>query len=107
VIEKIEGRSIATDIRSLPVLVAVCETGAPMIRDLKAALRSDQFVIEIPRDIGAIEGSDPEIAANWRKATREAFTTALEAGYVVDDFVRAGPQVGAYVLSKRSTPSSW
>lgn len=103
VIEKIEGRSIEPDIRSLPVLVAVCETGAPIVRDLKAAFRSPQFVIEIPGDIGSIESSDPEVAANWRKATRDAFTAALDAGYIVDDFVRAdrsGDFAGAYVLSK-------
>lgn len=110
VIEKLEGRSVATEISSLPVLVAVCETGAPIVRDLKAALRSPQFVIEIPSDIGLIEAENLETARNWRTTTRTAFTAALDAGYVIADFAvsnGSGRNVGSYILSKDESLKIW
>jgi predicted GNAT superfamily acetyltransferase len=110
VIERLEGRSITDDISSLPVLVAVCETGAPIVRDLKAALRSTQFIIEIPGDIGMIEAENLEAARNWRTTTRTAFTAALDAGYVVVDFVKSkgsGRVGGSYILSKDESLKIW
>lgn len=110
VIERLNGRSVATDIASMPVLLSVCETGAPIVRDLKAALRSSQFVIEIPGDIGSIEAENLEIAGNWRTTTRTAFTAALDAGYIVADFVRSdesGRNVGSYVLSNDEDLKIW
>jgi predicted GNAT superfamily acetyltransferase len=110
VVERIEGRSIDIDLSSLPVLVAVCETGVPIVRDMKAAFRSPKFVIEIPGNIGAVEADNPEMARSWRAATFDAFSKALEAGYVVEDFSRAeraGQSCGAYVLSKDTGLSIW
>lgn len=107
---KLEGRSVSADISSLPVLVAVCETSAPIVRDLKAALRSPQFVIEIPGDIAIIEAENLEMAKNWRTTTRTAFTAALDAGYIVSDFVRSngsGRNVGSYILSKDESLKIW
>ena len=53
---------------------------------------SGDVVIEIPTEIT----SDHE---HWRLKTREAFTSALEKGYVVEEFyVSAG--VGRYVLNR-------
>lgn len=102
VVAKIEGRAPEPDIRTLPVLITVCETNAPIIRNPNAVLRSSKFIIEIPGNIGEIEGSEPELAANWRRATREAFQSALGSGFVVVDFVRServGQTIGSYVLS--------
>ena len=49
-------------------------------------------MIEIPTEIT----SDHE---HWRLKTREAFTSALEKGYVVEEFyVSAG--IGRYVLNR-------
>ena len=110
VIEKLEGRSVATDISSLPVLISVCETGAPIVRDLKAALRSPQLVIEIPSDIGLIEAENLETARSWRTTTRTAFTAALDAGYIIADFVVSdvtGRRVGSYILSKDESLKIW
>jgi chorismate synthase len=110
VVERIEGRSIDIDISSLPVLVAVCDTGAPIVRDFKAALRSSKFVIEIPGNIGAIEAENPELARSWRAATHDAFSNSLETGYVVEDFLRAkraGQDLGAYVLSNDADLKIW
>lgn len=90
---------------SIPVLVTVCETGAPLLRDMNAAFASEKLTIEIPRDIGPIERESPELARNWRNATRQAFTAALGAGFRVVDFVpgEKGPHAtGSYVLSRET-----
>jgi predicted GNAT superfamily acetyltransferase len=58
-------------------------------------------VIEIPNDIGSIEGGDPSLARRWREETRRAFQEAMGSGYIVSDFVRrsAGDTVvGMYFL---------
>jgi predicted GNAT superfamily acetyltransferase len=57
--------------------------------------------IEIPGDINALQIQQPELAADWREATRRAFTEAISAGYKIEDFHRTnrnGHSVGAYLL---------
>jgi chorismate synthase len=56
------------------------------------AVRPEDVVIEIPREIT----SEHE---HWRLQTREAFTHALDAGYVVEEFVVSG-DFGRYILRK-------
>ena len=52
-------------------------------------------VIEIPTEITA----DHE---RWRETTRQAFTSAIDKGYIVDGFyVPKGQNVGRYVLTQR------
>jgi predicted GNAT superfamily acetyltransferase len=46
--------------------------------------------IAIPADIGLLQEQSAELAARWRMATRLAFSRALAAGYVVDDYFRPG-----------------
>jgi predicted GNAT superfamily acetyltransferase len=61
--------------------------------------------IAIPHDIGSIERSDPDLARQWRKETRGAFSEALAAGFVVAEFVRRSLEdggVGVYVLTRGS-----
>jgi predicted GNAT superfamily acetyltransferase len=58
------------------------------------------LLIEIP----TIEISKP-VRHNWRMATREAFTLAIESGYEVREFCRRGPEAGVYVL--RRIPSQF
>ena len=66
---------------------------------LKAAPRGDDLirerdiVIEIPREITA----DHE---HWRLTTREAFTRALDAGYIVEEFF-VTDDIGRYILRRR------
>ena len=64
-----------------------------------------EIAIEIPRDINQLQREDPLLALRWREATRWAFTMALAAGYLVEDFYGASPQgesVGVYVLRQPS-----
>jgi predicted GNAT superfamily acetyltransferase len=108
--ERLGGKRSSEDVADLPALVSACEMDAPMVMNPSPALSSDRFTIEIPADIGAIERSDPAVARNWRQATRDAFRTALDAGFVVEDLVmidRGDQRVGAYVLSTRKDLKLW
>ena len=57
---------------------------------------ADHVAIEIPSNIDALPH---ETALKWRAETRWAFIEALNAGYVVESFVR-DQKVGKYLLSK-------
>jgi predicted GNAT superfamily acetyltransferase len=57
--------------------------------------------IEIPADINALQRESAELAAQWREATRWAFSEALSSGYQIEDFYgssRNGHAVGVYLL---------
>ena len=71
----------------LPRLLRVEENLEPVSGE--DSLGSPQLVIEIPGDLSANH-------ERWREATREAFTRALDAGYVVEEFY-----FGRYVLAQR------
>jgi len=92
VVSRMEGAvAPAADVSALPHLVRVGEDLEPVVsRDL---LGAPGVVIEIPGESNA---------ERWRGATRAAFTSALDAGYVVEDFYvteRAGQKVGRYLLA--------
>ena len=59
----------------------------------------DSISIEIPGDINSLQQQQPQIASQWRKETRSAFTEAINAGYVVVGFTREN-DVGRYLLRK-------
>jgi len=70
---------------------------------LEAALQRQRIAIEIPSNIGYVEQKDPELARQWRRETRWAFTESLKAGFFVAEFCRTvrgqqGP--GVYLLEK-------
>jgi predicted GNAT superfamily acetyltransferase len=88
--------------RLLP-LIRFNGDGKPARTDLSAALTRQRIAIEIPSDIHSIEQKDPELAREWRLATRWAFTEALKAGFFVAEFCRTvrgkqGP--GCYLLER-------
>lgn len=75
-------------------------TGSQQQPRLNVNLDHNEALIEIPSDFDEILRRDSAIAQEWRLATREAFTRALAAGYVVSDFVlerEAGK--GTYILT--------
>jgi predicted GNAT superfamily acetyltransferase len=58
--------------------------------------------IEIPDNINLLLKNNVELAISWRAATRQAFTRAMAASYVVEEFYRLtrdGQNVGVYLLS--------
>jgi predicted GNAT superfamily acetyltransferase len=66
---------------------------------LKTGLES--VLYEIPSDFQRIKTLAPDLACEWRLATREAFEAFFAAGYVATDFcsrVTGGERHSAYVL---------
>ena len=99
--ERLDGAIPAFEIWKVNPLVEVGKDHAPRRRTLDEG--SSQIVIEIPADINGLGQKSGEITAQWREATRSAFTEALAAGYLVKGFYRGerGDQiVGRYVLKR-------
>ncbi|MEW6207174.1 MAG: GNAT family N-acetyltransferase [Acidobacteriota bacterium] len=91
------------DIESAAALVRVGEDDSPQSDDSIEALARSRALIEIPANIAAIEESDTDRAALWRKASCRAFTRAMDAGFLVEEFIRGnrdGKPFGAYLLSR-------
>jgi predicted GNAT superfamily acetyltransferase len=84
-------------------LVSLGADGSPAdVRPAKGA-RGGLVSIEIPEDINAPGEQDAGLAQRWREATRVAFSGALSAGYVVEEFFRVernGRRGGAYLLRR-------
>ena len=91
---RIEGKRRAVrDLDQLPHLVRVGEALEPIAED---AIRESQLIIEIPGELNTNH-------ERWREATRAAFTSALDAGYVVEEFYvneREGQKIGSYLLQR-------
>lgn len=79
------------------------EGGRPLLGDFSAGLSANRCTIEIPHDINSLKDRDPKLGTEWRAATRAAFLAAIEAGFLVEDFVRSESDRGPrwfYSLSK-------
>lgn len=107
--ERLKGKNARAEVMDtllhLEPLVRFNGDGRPAEGDLAKALARHRIAIEIPGDIDPIEREDPGRAREWRLATRRAFTEALRAGFIVNEFCRSirgqqGP--GAYLLEKSS-----
>ena len=88
---------------TLQPLVRFNGEGKPARGELASALERQRIAIEIPSNIRDIEDSEPELAKEWRLATRWAFSEALSHGFFVAEFCRTvrgqqGP--GVYLLEK-------
>lgn len=105
--QRLQGKNSRTEVLEvlshLQPLVRFDGSGKPATTDLVAALGRQRICIEIPTDINLLQEKDPQLAREWRHATRWAFTEALKAGFFVAEFCRSirgqqGP--GAYLLQK-------
>ena len=70
----------------------------------KSGTAEPRVIIEIPADLNRIVEERVRLATRWRETTREAFTQAMDNGYVVEDFCladRNGQKVGVYLLELR------
>jgi predicted GNAT superfamily acetyltransferase len=106
---RLQGKGNRTEVLDalfvLAPLIQFNGDGKPAQSDLSEALARQRIAIEIPGDIGSVEEKDPELAREWRLATRWAFREALRAGFSVAEFCRSirgqqGP--GVYLLEKGS-----
>lgn len=76
--------------------------GTPRRSELDQGCIGEYALIEIPGDINSLQQHAPELAIKWREATRQAFTEALAAGYLVQEFYRSNEnnqRRGVYLLS--------
>ena len=86
------GKPSEHDLDQIPHLVRVSEDRRPISAD---EFDGPQAVIEIPTAITAHH-------EHWREATRKAFTSAIDKGFVVEEFyVSDDRQVGSYLLKPR------
>jgi chorismate synthase len=88
----------------LPKLVEVGKN-EPIKWEASKVLGEPYVAIEIPADINELQRKDPAMALRWRETTREAFTTAIDSKYLVQDFFRSSrseESLGVYVLSEQS-----
>ena len=88
--------------RLLP-LIRFNGDGKPVRTDLADALARQRIAIEIPSDIDSLETKNPELARDWRLATRWAFTEAMNAGFFVAEFcgtIRGQQGPSSYVLER-------
>jgi predicted GNAT superfamily acetyltransferase len=79
------------------------EGARPLLGDFSGSLSANLCTIEIPHDINLLKERDPKLGTEWRAATRAAFLAAIEAGFLVEDFVRIESDRGPrwfYSLSK-------
>lgn len=103
-LQRKDARAEALDaLRHLEPLVRFNGDGVPVLADISTALSRQRVAIEIPGDVDRIEHEDMPLARKWREATRSAFNSALQSGFVVREFCRSirgqqGP--GAYLLEK-------
>lgn len=84
-------------------LIELGADNTPRRHGLNEGLSREQALIEIPADINSLERQSRELALEWREATRWAFTEAIAAGYLVEDFYRRSSgdnQCGVYLLSR-------
>jgi len=101
--ERLDKTVSALEFGKVKPLVELGEDDAPRRYDLDEGLSHEQSVIEIPADINALEQQSGELAAEWREATRRAFTEAIAAGYLVEDFYRRSRgdrRYGVYLLNR-------
>jgi predicted GNAT superfamily acetyltransferase len=99
-----DNRAVVLDaLSTLTPLLQFNGDGKPVRTDLGAALNRQRIAIEIPSDIGEVERKNLELAREWRRQTRWAFTEALQAGFMVAEFsrtVRGQQGPGVYLLEK-------
>jgi predicted GNAT superfamily acetyltransferase len=57
----------------------------PIEQDIQ--LGANLQIVEIPSDYPAMRSQNPELALEWRKATRDIFENLFGAGFIVSDFI--------------------
>ncbi len=103
--DRLNGKDTKSEVldalKHLEPLVRFNGDGKPAEGNLESSLSKQRVSIEIPGDMDRIEKKDKALARQWRLSTRQAFTAAMRAGFVVKEFCRSvrgqqGP--GAYLL---------
>ena len=85
-------------------LVRVGVDEFPLTVDLEEGLKADIALVEIPADINDLVQRNSDLAMNWRQRTRQAFTEAIDKGFLVENFYRTdrgGQKLGTYLLGRK------
>lgn len=88
VAERLDGTGQASELPQMMPLVQVGPDESPCRSDLAEGLSGEHALIEVPAEINTLERQSVELAFAWRRATRWAFSEAIAAGYLVEDFSR-------------------
>ncbi len=103
-IERNSGPGIPlSELERVPTLVRIGENNEPVVP--KCQPTEQRVAIEIPGDLNSDGEHGSKLAHRWREATRQAFTTALNAGYLVEEYYvteRANQKVGLYLLARKA-----
>jgi predicted GNAT superfamily acetyltransferase len=102
VITRLNAEVPEPDLKDVIAIVEISDNYAPHYGGLPEGPLPLQAVIEIPSDINEIEQNAPKIAADWREATRWAFTEGFARGYLTEGFYRDVSDertVGRYLLT--------
>jgi len=88
-----------------PEAVSLVTMGEDQQPKSKDEWTGELALIEIPTTLDELLKSQPALAADWRMATRQAFTRAISAGYLVEDFVLdKQARKGTYLLKRSAAP---
>lgn len=104
--QRLQGTKIGEEtqrlLKDLEPLISVDSERTAKRGNLVAALSKRQVAIQIPDDIATLELCSPDVAQDWRNATRWAFTKSLAAGFFVAEFFRETPETrtGTYLLRR-------
>jgi predicted GNAT superfamily acetyltransferase len=85
------GRAASPDVQALrragaEVLLGVDDEGRPSVSDPTGPRQ----LVQVPEDIEALRGDDPELAAVWADAVRTTLGDRLPAGFRISGFTRDG-----------------
>lgn len=103
--ERLHGRGTPPptwdDVRGLPVSFPVTLEGG-LARPGPARSREpragDAILVPIPADIHGMKASDPELAIEWRTATRAALRPLIARGWEARELVRSSASVSYYLV---------
>jgi predicted GNAT superfamily acetyltransferase len=99
---KDQSKTLNVDPEAMACLVQVGPHNVPERSQLSAVVGHKNVSIEIPADINRLQRERPELAADWREATRWALSETLASGYQIQDFCGANrndERIGVYLLS--------
>ena len=67
--------------------LVLSQDSRPKLLEFTEVLSGNLCSIEIPNDINELKARELELGPAWREATRAAFLAALDAGFIVEEFV--------------------
>lgn len=80
--------------------LSLADDGTPRLTENATHTSNKYLRIEVPLSLAEWQRTRPELFAQWRAATRQAFENALTAGYRVTEFFREiATQRGIYLLT--------